>query len=62
MQRMNPKSKYLNKQIAVTTTNNHHIYTRDMQNIAIVGDESKMYQKEFEKVPISSSCSKQELV
>jgi len=51
------------EKIAVTTTtNNHHRYTKDMQNIATVGGEFRMYPKAFEKAPTSSSGSKQELV
>jgi len=64
---MDPKSEYANKQqyrqiVATTTTNNHQRYTRNMQNITIVGGQFRMYPKAFEKAPISSSGSKQGLV
>ena len=68
MHKMTPQSEYANiqryRKIAeTTTTNNHHKYTRDMQNITTTGGEFKIYPKALEKAPIlSSSSSKQGLV
>ena len=53
MQKMIPKSEYATgSKSHLTAANinlNHHIYTRDMQNIAIVGSQFRMYPKALEK-------------